>query len=93
MARREVSIHSYIALIELAIANGFRTPCQQQHLLEECKTLDNVFVDWSAWAAETWTAKPCEACGIAIDLSDGPTCDDCTEYERTHPIDLPGLAS
>lgn len=93
MATRSVSIHSYIALIELAIANGYRTPCQQKHLLEECSTLDNVFVDWSAWAASTWTAKPCEACDTAIEVIAGPLCDKCAEWERTHPLDLPGLAS
>lgn len=93
MATRDVSIHSYITLIELAIANGYRTPIQQQHLLEECKTLDNVFVNWTAWAADTWAAKPCEACDMAVETTAGPICDACVEHERTHGTDLPGLAS
>ena len=91
MSTRTVTIHSYIALIELAMHNGFRTPSQQLHLIEECRTLDNVFVDWSAWAASSWLAKPCERCEGAIDVTDGEVCVECKEYERTHPLDLPGL--
>jgi hypothetical protein len=80
----DVPTKSYIALIELAMENGHRTALQQKWLVDECERLDNVFVNWSQRARDTWTSKPCEACGRAIGIVAGCLCPRCERHEAEH---------
>lgn len=86
-----VDDRTYFTLLELAIGNPVRTPAQHAALVAECRQHDNVFVNWSANAAEGWLFKPCEACGEDVQHDAPALCWAC--YQADLVAELPGLAT
>lgn len=71
-----------VALLEVAVGNPKRSVVQQRAMLQIGARIHDELVPWMTIVEQTWTGKPCEVCGVALELGTPDRCDDCERAER-----------